>query len=72
MTSLKFIVLAIAVLMYLLVIIFQNKKVWFTTAAAVLVIILGMIFPDSAVNAGSFIPFCGTYVHMQLRILFFR
>ena len=47
MTSLKFIVLAIAVLMYLLVIIFQNKKVWFTTAAAVLVIILGMIFPGS-------------------------
>lgn len=47
MTSLKFIVLAIAVLMYLLVILFQNKKVWFTTAAAVLVIILGMIFPGS-------------------------
>lgn len=47
MTSLKFIVLAIAVLMYLLVIFFQNKKVWFTTAAAVLVIILGMIFPGS-------------------------
>ncbi len=47
MTSLKFIVLAIAVLMYLLVILFQNKKVWFTTAAAVIVIILGMIFPGS-------------------------
>ena len=45
MTALKYIVLAIAILMYLLVILFQNKKVWFTSIAAVLVIILGMIFP---------------------------
>ena len=45
MASLKYIVLAIAVLMYILVILFQNKKVWFTSAAALIVIILGMIFP---------------------------
>ena len=45
MASLKYVVLAIAVLMYILVIIFQNKKVWFTSAAALIVIILGMIFP---------------------------
>ena len=45
MASLKYLVLAIAVLMYILVIIFQNKKVWFTSAAALIVIILGMIFP---------------------------
>ena len=45
MGGLKYAVLAIAVLMYLLVILFQNKKVWFTTAAAALVIILGIIFP---------------------------
>lgn len=45
MASLKYVVLAIAVLMYILVILFQNKKVWFTSAAALIVIILGMIFP---------------------------
>ena len=45
MASLKYIVLAIAVLMYLFVILFQNKKVWFTSAAAVIVMILGVIFP---------------------------
>ena len=45
MATLKYIVLAIAVLMYILVILFQNKKVWFTSAAALIVIILGMIFP---------------------------
>ncbi len=45
MASLKYIVLVIAVLMYILVILFQNKKVWFTSAAALIVIILGMIFP---------------------------
>ena len=43
---LKWVVLGIAVLMYALVIAFQDKKVWFTTGAAVLVLILGMIFPD--------------------------
>lgn len=46
MLNLKWIILAIAVLMYVLVIAFQDKKVWFTTAAAVLVVILGMIVPN--------------------------
>ena len=45
MGGLKYIVLAAAVLMYLLVILFQNKKVWFTSTAALIVIILGLIFP---------------------------
>ena len=45
MVGLKCIVLALAVLMYLLVILFQNKKVWFTSGAAAIVIILGIIFP---------------------------
>lgn len=45
--NLKWIVLATAVLMYLLVIAFQNKKVLFTTAAALAVLILGMINPGS-------------------------
>lgn len=45
--NLKWIVLGVAVLMYLLVIAFQNKKVLFTTAAALAVLILGMVNPGS-------------------------
>lgn len=45
MENLKWCVLGIAVVMYALVIAFQGKKVFFTTAAAVLVIALGMLFP---------------------------
>lgn len=43
--ELKWIILGLAVLMYALVIAFQEKKVWFTTIAAILCIILGTIFP---------------------------
>ena len=46
MNAIKYVILAIAILMYALVIAFQNKKVWFTSAAAVIVIILGMILPN--------------------------
>ena len=53
MAALKYIVLALAVLMYLLVILFQNKKVWFTSAAAAIVIILGIIFPGQIFEEGS-------------------
>ncbi len=47
MDFIKWIVIGIAVLMYCFVIAFQNKKVWFTSIAALLVIILGMILPGS-------------------------
>ena len=47
MLNLKWIILAIAVLMYVFVIAFQSRKVWFTTAAAILVIVLGFIFPNA-------------------------
>lgn len=53
MPFLKYLVLAIAVLMYLLVILFQNKKVWFTSLAAGLVIILGIIFPGQIFDGPS-------------------
>lgn len=43
--NLKWIVLAIAVLMYALVIAFQDKKVWFTTGAAAIVILMGTVLP---------------------------
>ena len=45
MENLKYIILGIAVLMYVLVIAFQEKKVWFTSIAAVAVILLGIILP---------------------------
>ncbi len=47
MENLKWIVLSIAVIMYALVIAFQEKKVWFTSIAAIAIILLGMIFPDN-------------------------
>ncbi|MCR5612879.1 SLC13 family permease [Treponema sp.] len=43
MFNIKYIVLATALLMYLFVIIFQDKKVIFTTAAAVLLAVLGTV-----------------------------
>lgn len=46
MDFLKYVILGIAVLMYILVIAFQSKKVWFTTFAALIVIVLGIIFPN--------------------------
>lgn len=47
MLEMKWIVLAIAVVMYALVIAFQNKKVIFTSLAALIVIAVSMIFPDT-------------------------
>lgn len=43
--SLKWVILGIAVLMYALVIAFQDKKVWFTTGAAVIVVLMGTVLP---------------------------
>mgnify|MGYP003423279723 FL=1 len=50
--ELKWIVLALAILMYVFVIIFQDKKVWFTTGAVFLLLILGMIFPGQVFSEG--------------------
>lgn len=44
--EIKWVVLLIALLMYTLVIAFQGKKVWFTSIAAVLVVILGTLYPN--------------------------
>ncbi len=44
--NLKWFILGIAVVMYLLIILFQDKKVIFSSGAALIVLILGMIFPD--------------------------
>ncbi len=45
MDILKWVVLGIAVLMYVLVIALQEKKVWFTSLAAVFCVVLGIVFP---------------------------
>ena len=46
MNALKYIILGIAMLMYLFVIILQEKKVLFTTIAGITIILMGMILPD--------------------------
>ncbi len=46
MADLKIVITSIAIVMYALVIIFQSKKVLWTTCAAFLIILLGTIFPD--------------------------
>ena len=43
----KFFVLGIAILMYAFVIAFQDKKVFFTSAAALLLLVLGAVFPGA-------------------------
>ena len=47
MIEMKWIILGIAILMYALVIAFQDKKVIFTSLAGVIVIALGMMYPGS-------------------------
>ena len=45
MLNIKSIIILIAIVMYALVIVFQSRKVIFTSVAALLMIVLGMIFP---------------------------
>lgn len=45
MLNIKSIIILIAIVMYALVIAFQSRKVIFTSVAALLIIVLGMIFP---------------------------
>ena len=51
MFNIKFVILAVALIMYLLVILFQEKKVWMTTAAALITVILGFIFTGHVFEA---------------------
>ena len=51
--NIKWIVLIVAVIMYLLVILKQDKKVWFTTGAALLLVALGTVFPGAIFNDGN-------------------
>lgn len=45
--NIRWIILGLAVVMYLFIILFQNKKVWFSSIVALIVLILGMIFPGA-------------------------
>lgn len=50
---LKWVVLGIAVAMYALVIAFQEKKVWFTSIAALLAVALGVVFPGAVFDSAA-------------------
>ena len=57
--DIKFIILGLALVMYLLVIIFQEKKVWMTSVAALAVIILGFLAQGGALAGNVFEPVGG-------------
>ena len=57
--EIKYIILALALVMYLLVIIFQNKKVWMTSVAALVVIFLGFLAQGGALSGNVFEPLSG-------------
>ena len=52
--DIKWIILGIALVMYLLVIIFQEKKVWMTSVAALALVILGFLCQGGAIGGNVF------------------
>ena len=52
--DIKWIILAIALIMYLLVILFQGKKVWMTSCAALVTIVLGFLAQAGMLNGNVF------------------
>ena len=57
--DIKWIILALALVMYLLVIIFQEKKVWMTSCAAIITIILGFAAQAGGIVGNVFEPLNG-------------
>lgn len=57
--DIKWIILGIALVMYLLVIIFQEKKVWMTSLAALAVIVLGFLCQGGSIGGNVFEPLAG-------------
>ena len=55
----KWIILGIALVMYLLVIIFQEKKVWMTSVAALAVVVLGFLCQGGAIGGNVFEQLAG-------------
>ena len=70
MFAMKWIVLFLAVLMYVLVIAVSEKKVWFTSSAALILLVLGMIFPgriflpDEGSRTGVFSALTHSFFHL--------
>ncbi len=70
MFAMKWFVLFLAVLMYVLVIAVSEKKVWFTSAAALILLVLGMIFPgriflpDEGSRTGVFSALTHSFFHL--------
>ncbi len=52
MFEIRWFVLALSVLMYALVIIKQDKKVWFTSAAALILVVVSLFMPGKIFNPG--------------------
>ena len=57
--EIKWIILALALVMYLLVIIFQEKKVWMTSVAALAVVVLGFLCQGGAIGGNVFSQLAG-------------
>ena len=57
--DIKFIILVLALVMYLLVIIFQEKKVWMTSCAALITIVLGFLAQGGTLSGNVFEPLNG-------------
>ena len=57
--EIKWIILALALLMYLLVILFQSKKVWMTSFAALVAIVLGFFCQKGIIAGNVFEPLSG-------------
>ncbi len=57
--EIKWIILALALVMYLLVIIFQEKKVWMTSVAALAVVVLGFLCQGGAIRGNVFSQLAG-------------
>ncbi len=67
MINIKWIILAVALVMYLLVILFQEKKVWMTTAAALITVVLGFIFAGNVFNQTATAG--GLFFHIFLELI---
>ena len=70
--NIKWLILAVALVMYFLVIIFQNKKVLMTTGAAFITIILGFLCQSGKIGGQVFEPLGGVgalFGHIFLELI---
>lgn len=65
--NIKWIILALAVVMYLFVIIFQEKKVWMTSVAALATVVLGFVFQGNVFEPQN--SFGALFQHIFLELI---